>query len=117
LRKLKILQIAGVTQDGDTFCSFINPEEPLPHSRTNIHGLYFEDEKPYQDSRVLPSTSEVNALNKFNKWLKAFNKPVILVFHNGISFDGRCVSQVLQKAWHHPNGKCKISSGSLVLLP
>ena len=29
LRKLKILQIAAVTQDGDTFCSFINPGDPL----------------------------------------------------------------------------------------
>jgi len=28
LRKLKILQIAAVTHDGDTFCSFINPGEP-----------------------------------------------------------------------------------------
>ena len=69
----------------------------MPHSRTNIHGLYFEDEKLYQDSRVLPSTSEVNALNKFNKWLKAFNKPVILVFHNGISFDGPVLAKFYKK--------------------
>ena len=90
LRKLKILQIAAVTQDGDTFCSFINPGEPLPFGGTNIHCLYFEvkDKKLYQDNRVLSSTTEVDALNKFNKWLKAFNKPKIYVFHNGISFDG-----------------------------
>jgi hypothetical protein len=97
LRKLKILQIAAVTQDGDTFCSFISPGEPLPLGGTNIHGLYFEvkDKKLCCESRVLPSTSEVDALNKLNKWLKAFNKPIILVFHNGILFRRTGVSQVL----------------------
>jgi len=66
LRKLKILQIAAVTQDGDTFCSFINPGEPLPLRGTNIHGLYFEvkDKQLYRDGRALPSTTEVDALNK-----------------------------------------------------
>ena len=61
----------------------------MPLGGTNIHGLYFEvkDKKLYRDSKVLPSTSEVDALNKFNKWLKAFNKPIMLVFHNGILFD------------------------------
>ena len=99
LRKLKILQIAAVTQDGDTFCSFINPGEPLPLSGTDIHGLYFEvkDKKLHRDSRVLPSTSKVDALNKFNKWLKAFNKPIMLVFHNGISFDGPVLAKFCKK--------------------
>jgi len=97
LRKLKILQIAAVTQDGDTFCNFINPGEPLPHSGTNIHGLYFEDKTLYRDSRVLPSTSKVDALNKFNKWLKAFKKPIILVFHNGIVFDGPVIAKFYKK--------------------
>jgi DNA polymerase III alpha subunit (gram-positive type) len=119
LRKLKILQIAAVTQDGDTFCSFINPGEPLPLSGTDIHGLYFEvkDKKLYRDGRVLPSTTEVDALNKFNKWLKAFNKPIILVFHNGISFDGPVLAKFYKKTWPHHNRKHKIPSGSLVLLP
>jgi DNA polymerase III epsilon subunit-like protein len=99
LRKLKILQIAAVTQDGDTFCSFINPGEPLPVSGTNIHGLYFEvkDKQLYWDGRVLPSTTEVDALNKFNKWLKAFNKSIILVFHNGILFDGPVLAKFYKK--------------------
>jgi hypothetical protein len=93
------VQIAAVTQDGDTFCSFINPGELLPLNGTNIHGLYFEvkDQKLYCDSRALPSTSEVDALNKFNKWLKAFNKPIILVFHNGISFDGPVLAKFYKK--------------------
>jgi len=99
LRKLKILQIAVVTQDGDTFCSFINPGEPLPLRGTNIHGLYFEvkDKQLYRDGRALPSTTEVDALNKFNKWLKAFNKPIILVFYNGISFDGPVLAKFYKK--------------------
>jgi DNA polymerase III alpha subunit (gram-positive type) len=90
LRQWKILQIAAVTHDGDTFCSFINPGKPLPFGGTNIHCLYFEvkNKKLYQDSRILSSTTEVDALNKFNKWLKAFNKPIIYVYNNGISFDG-----------------------------
>ncbi len=99
LRKLKILQIAAVTQDGDTFCSFINPGEPLRLGGTNIHGLYFEvkDKKLYRDGRVLPSTTKVDALNKFNKWLKVFNKPIMLVFHNGISFDGPVLAKFYKK--------------------
>jgi len=119
LRKLKILQIGAVTQDWDTFCSFINPGEPLPLSGTDIHGLYFEvkDKKLYRDGRVLPSTTEVDALNKFNKWLKAFNKPIILVFHNGILFDGPVLAKFYKKTWPHHNRKRKIPSGSLVLLP
>jgi hypothetical protein len=60
LKKFKILQIAAVLQDGDTFCSFIKPGKPLPFSRNKIHGLYFGENKLYRDGRVLLTTNEVD---------------------------------------------------------
>ena len=41
IRKFKILKIAVVTHDGDTFCCFINPGEQPLHEGTNTYGLYF----------------------------------------------------------------------------
>ncbi len=49
LRKFKILKIAVVTHNGNTFCCFLNPGEQLPHRGTNIHGLYFANKNIYQD--------------------------------------------------------------------
>ncbi len=55
------------------------------------------DKKLYRNSRVLPFTTEFDALNKFNKWPKALNKPIILVFHKGISFDGPVLAKFFKK--------------------
>lgn len=82
-----LLQIAAVALTGEQFNKFINPGCPLSQNCTNFLGLYFYNGNLYQNGKLLPTENISFVLTQFSKWLQNFNKPVILVFHNGFGFD------------------------------
>lgn len=90
-----LLQIAAVTQNGETFNVFVNPRCPLALSCTNFLGFYYFNGSLYRNGRKLYSENLTQALNKFMKWISGFKHPVILAFHNGFSFDCTVLARFL----------------------
>ena len=90
-----LLQIAAVTQDNQKFNTYINPLKPLALSTVNLLGLYFYRNDLYRDGLKLNSKYIVDALNAFMNWIRRLEKPVVLTFHNGFSFDGPVLSSRL----------------------
>jgi len=86
-RANKLLQIAAVTENNDIFNIFINPMEPLLLSTTNFLGLNFYKGQLFRNGLKLQSFTIKEALNGFMKWIEQQHSPVILIFHNGFSFD------------------------------
>ena len=92
-----LLQLAAVTLTGEQFNIFINPCTTLPEACTNFLGLYFENGALYRNGKILPSYNIFLALNHFIDWLSQFKQPIILVFHNGFSFDCYVLAKFLTK--------------------
>lgn len=92
-----LLQIAAVALTGETFNKFINPGCTLSESCTNFLGLYFYNGFLYKNGRRLPSEPIISVLNQFIQWIKSFNKVIILVFHNGFSFDCMVLARFFTK--------------------
>jgi DNA polymerase III alpha subunit (gram-positive type) len=90
-----LLQIAAITEKGDTFNVFVNPCKPLPLSTTNFLGLYWYKNDLYKNGVKLNSKHITEALKAFMKWIENFRKPVMLVFHNGFAFDSLILSNKL----------------------
>lgn len=90
-----LLQIAAVTQNGETFNVFINPQSPLDHDCTKLLGLYFFNGDLYREGLKLHSISITKALVLFMNWISNFKHPVVLVFHNGFSFDCTVLAKFL----------------------
>lgn len=93
----KLLQIAAVSDKEDVFNIFINPQQELPLSCTNFCGFYMYRGQLYRNGILLPSVTVRTALRSFSDWLAAFKKPVILVFHNGFSFDCNVLARYFLK--------------------
>ena len=87
MTNLKLLQIAAITEDNEKFNIFINPKSELSLSCTNLCGLYYFRGQLYRNGKLLPSFGIYTALNRFKNWLEGLGKEVVLVFHNGFSFD------------------------------
>jgi len=83
----QLLQIAAVTQNNQTFNVYINPGHVLPLSITNILGLYYYKGGLYRDGVRLQSKHIKEALIDFMRWIENLKDPVMLVYHNGFSFD------------------------------
>jgi DNA polymerase III alpha subunit (gram-positive type) len=92
-----LLQIAAVTEDGETFNIHINPHENLPVQCSNITGLYYFKKNLYKNGRLVPSVSIRKGLRSFRDWILAFKQPVVLVFHNGFSFDIKVLLRTYMK--------------------
>ena len=90
-----LLQIAAVTQKGETFNIFINPQCPLTETCTNLLGLFYFNGELYREGQRLPSEHIKTALHNFTHWIAQFGKPVVLVFHNGFSFDCTVLARFL----------------------
>ena len=87
IRASKLLQLAAVTEDNNSFSLHINPRCDLPLSCTNVTGLYYYRNNLYKNGRLLPSVSVRKALYEFKKWIFQLNKKVNLVGHNIFAFD------------------------------
>jgi hypothetical protein len=90
-----LLQIAAVSITGEQFNTFINPQCPLTEDCSNLLGLFYFNGDLYRDGRRLFSKNIKTALLDFMLWLSNFNKPIVLVFHNGFSFDCKVLSKFL----------------------
>ena len=87
VKAYKLLQIAAVTDNGQQFCVYINPQTDLPQGCTNFNGFYYHRGKLYRNGRPLKSVNITKALSNFMVWIQNLKKDVILVFHNGFAFD------------------------------
>ena len=96
LRADRLLQIAAVTSQGETFSIYINPNRELPYSCAQITGLYFTNGNLYKNGRLLRTWPIRYSLIQFKNWLDSLEKPVHLVFHNAFGFDIR----ILIKYYH-----------------
>lgn len=83
----KLLQIAAITEEGQTFNIYINPMEPLLLSTINLLQIHFYKGHLYKNGRKLQSFTIREALLRFVNWIEEQQRPVILVFHNGFNFD------------------------------
>ncbi len=86
-RANQLLQIAAITQNGLTFNTFINPQGPLLLSTVNFLQIYYYKGDLYRKGLKLQTKTTKEALIDFMSWIQDLNKPVILVYHNGFSFD------------------------------
>lgn len=82
-----LLQIAAVTQNGEKFNVYINPQRPIPLTITNLLGLHWFKGDLYKNGLRLSSKHIIPALVSFTEWIHNLEKPVMLIFHNGFSFD------------------------------
>lgn len=87
LRVDRLLQIAAVTEQNDSFNVYINPRADLPLSCTNLCGLYYFKGNLHKDGKLLPSVGVRTALLRFKDWIEKLEQEITLVFHNGFSFD------------------------------
>lgn len=90
-----LLQIAAVTQDNKQFNEFINPFKSLPLSTTNFLGIYYYKSDLYRNGLKLRSKPIEEVLKLFMNWIEKLGKPVVLIFHNGLVFDAKVLSQKL----------------------
>lgn len=105
LRGDRLLQLAAVASDGQTFNKFINPKRPLLESCTTFTGLHYCKGKLYQNGVIKPTVSVSEALTLFTIWLDKFNKPVTLVFHNGFTFDCKILARHYSRLGITPPGE------------
>ena len=85
-----LLQIAAVTEQDGTekaFCVFVNPKRDLSIECTRFTGFYLYKGHLYRQGVKLPMTDIKRALIRFRQWLEDLKSPVVLVCHNGYSFD------------------------------
>jgi DNA polymerase III alpha subunit (gram-positive type) len=82
-----LLQIAAVTSEGEQFNIFIDPKCKLSEECTKFSGFVYDSNTLYRDGLRLQSFPIQQALQSFMNFLSKFNRPVILVFHNGFTFD------------------------------
>ena len=95
LKAKTLLQIAAVTSEGQQFNNFVNPKIKLSESCTNFSGFYFYNNELYRSGLRLRSFPIQKALQNFTNWISSFNKPVVLVFHNGFTFDCEVLARFL----------------------
>ena len=101
---LLLLQIAAITSEGHQFNIYINPYRPLSEVCTNFLGFYFFKGQLFRNGRLLPAKPVKQALSAFSHWISNFNRPVVLVYHNGFSFDCSVLAKYLVKFnIHIPN--------------
>ena len=94
---LLLLQIAAITSEGHQFNIYINPYRPLSEVCTNFLGFYFFKGQLFRNGRLLPAKPVKQALSAFSNWISNFNRPVVLVYHNGFSFDCSVLAKYLVK--------------------
>jgi len=82
-----LLQIAAIAQNGLTFNTYINPKGPLLLSTVNFLNIHYYKGDLYRKGMKLPSKNIYEALTDFMKWIGNLKDPVILIYHNGFSFD------------------------------
>ena len=97
LRADRLLQIAAITSEGETFSIYINPNKELPYSCAQITGLYFSNGNLYKNGRLLRAWPIRYSLIQFKNWLENLEKPVHLVFHNAFGFDVRILIRYYYK--------------------
>lgn len=110
VKAYKLLQIAAITDKGQQFCVYINPQQDLPQNCTDFNGFYYHKNKLYRNGRPLPSKTITTALKDFMNWIQRLNNSVILVFHNGFAFDCVILAKFLVK--HNirvPNNLVKVA--------
>lgn len=90
-----LLQIAAVTQDNEEFNEYVNPFRFLPLTTTNLTGLYFYRQDLWKKGQKLHAKPIKSALKSFMTWIGSLARPVMLVYHNGTSFDVRIMSKLL----------------------
>lgn len=92
-----ILQIAAVdVNTNEKFSVYIHPSRPLPWKITDITGLSVSDGKLYlKGERVVTSPPRI-ALFNFISFLKRQSKNVILIAHNGLTFDAKHLCRALK---------------------
>ena len=87
LKARTLLQIAAVTSEGEQFNTFIDPKCDLPESCTEFSGFIYQFNALYRNGKRLHSIPIKQALQNFMNFLSKFNRPIVLVFHNGFTFD------------------------------
>lgn len=92
---LLLLQIAAVTSEGHQFNTFINPFCNLSEACTRLLGFYFFKGQLYRNGLLLPAKPVKQALYEFTNWISKFQRPVVLVYHNGFSFDCSVLAKYL----------------------
>lgn len=97
LQTKKLLQIAAITNQGEKFCIYINPQQELPLSCTNFCGFYMYKGRLHRNGVLLPSVNVQTALKNFSDWLSKQKRPLALVFHNGFSFDCNVLARFFLK--------------------
>jgi len=83
----RLIQIAAITEQGDEFNVFINPQEPLLLPIINLLGINYYQGQLYRKGLKLESFTAKQALHQFADWIEQKQQPVILIFHNGFNFD------------------------------
>ena len=87
LTGLLLLQIAAITVTGLQFNVFINPFRPLSEDCSKFLGFFYHNNHLYRNGNRLQSKNIKQALLDFTTFISNFNKPVVLVYHNGFAFD------------------------------
>lgn len=97
LRATTLLQIAAVTSEGQQFNIFVDPKCNLSEDCTNFSGFHYHQNNLYRNGLRLQSLPIQQALQNFMQFLSNLNKPIVLVFHNGFTFDCKVLARFITK--------------------
>jgi len=92
-----ILQIAAVTDDGDTFMRYLRPTKSIGARASSIHGLFTNSKRQLLRKNELgrkeplPAEEPSEGLQQFFDWAQNQGEDVKLVAYNGEHFDFRIV--------------------------
>ena len=97
LRASTLLQIAAVTSEGEQFNIFVDPKCNLSEDCTKFSGFHYHQDTLYRNGLRLQSLPIQLALQNFMTFLSNLNKPIVLVFHNGFTFDCKVLARFLTR--------------------
>lgn len=84
-----ILQISSLSETGEVFNVYVNPNQSLSSNCFKLSGFYFYKGNLIKNGLVLPSVTIVSALKSLNNWIskQAIKSEVHLIAHNAFGFD------------------------------
>jgi len=99
LRANRLLQIAAIDNRDKTFSIHINPFQDLSPECTHITGLSYDKNQRelFKNGQKIYSQRLRTALIFFRNWVNKHPRPIILIAHNGFSFDVRILVKYFNK--------------------
>ncbi|CAH0388464.1 unnamed protein product [Bemisia tabaci] len=92
----EIIRIGAINKD-NIFCRYILPKNDIPAVASVLTGLRKVDGKLHLRGEVKETTTLKEALQDFLKYLRQFNKPVIMIGHNCLHLDCRFLLNSLRQ--------------------